>query len=683
MLANRIALLEYDVPGPQVIHERMVIEHVGGDDYGRLQPSMMKEGDWRSKRGPNVEVPRGGLLRRPEEPWPRDLLLRRQTRFQLAQEHFQLSMMLRQLLQVDSINGCNSLGVELMFRRLQTIEYAHSEKARENESRLSGGKLALEEQYVFGSVVRHAGTLMIAPSLLSHVKEETEKEVLLAKNLRKAKEERELAAKKGGKKNAKNEEGLQKSIFGGQCLQNCSTEAGETAARESDGGGALEQLRAFDGYGDDQMPLLEADLVEVVKEKWAEKIEIFFVAKKATAVQWAANAEGISHNQQTVLQEGPFFLLGPTYLLFMVIHRQIPMPQLAPDHRKREAKKVRKKKEAPGQQPALNLEKQAKRQQQLEQVGSLANASVGPVALSRYQAMRERLQTSAGQTINARVSAKRMDQMLCNCLHEMFLEGEGFSSAQYVVAAALFFCPHLRSPRQMMLPMTKQCLQGWRKLDPPLSRLPLPHEVVCLMAEHSIKKSKIEEGLMMHLAMEAYLRPGELNKIRVGDVVPPVAGSKKPQWSLVLHPTEEGQMSKAQEFDETIIFDLDEQPALLEAIYRVMRLAFRNPQEKVFSVKFEEVMRRMEEACQAHNMTCLGPPHAYRLRHAGASRDFLLKARNMADIQQRGRWKAPSSTRRYQKGGRLQQMLHQLPKAARDAALRASQRRVALLRSLR
>ncbi|CAJ1388043.1 unnamed protein product [Effrenium voratum] len=310
--------------------------------------------------------------------------------------------------------------------------------------------------------------------------------------------------------------------------------------------------------------------VEVVKEKWAEKIEIFFVAKKATAVQWAANAEGISHNQQ------------------------IPMPQLAPDHRKREAKKVRKKKEAPGQQPALNLEKQAKRQQQLEQVGSLANASVGPVALSRYQAMRERLQTSAGQTINARVSAKRMDQMLCNCLHEMFLEGEGFSSAQYMVAAALFFCPHLRSPRQMMLPMTKQCLQGWRKLDPPLSRLPLPHEVVCLMAEHSIKKSKIEEGLMMHLAMEAYLRPGELNKIRVGDVVPPVAGSKKPQWSLVLHPTEEGQMSKAQEFDETIIFDLDEQPALLEAIYRVMRLAFRNPQEKVFSVKFEEVMRRME-----------------------------------------------------------------------------------------
>lgn len=113
-----------------------------------------------------------------------------------VQEHFQLSMMLRNLLQVDGVNDCNSLGIEMMFRRLQTIEYSHAEKAREAESKLAGGRLALEEQYVFGSVVRHAGTLMIASSLLNHVKEETEREVLLAKNLRKAKEERELNRKK-------------------------------------------------------------------------------------------------------------------------------------------------------------------------------------------------------------------------------------------------------------------------------------------------------------------------------------------------------------------------------------------------------------------------------------------------------------------------------------------------------
>ena len=111
-------------------------------------------------------------------------------------------MMLRQLIQVDQLDPFNSIGIELMFRRAQTIEYPHSEKARELESRNVGGKLSLEEQYSFGSLVRQAGTLMIAPELLDHVKAEAEKDVQLAKNMRKAREERELARKKGqgGKK---------------------------------------------------------------------------------------------------------------------------------------------------------------------------------------------------------------------------------------------------------------------------------------------------------------------------------------------------------------------------------------------------------------------------------------------------------------------------------------------------
>ena len=111
------------------------------------------------------------------------------------QEHFQVSMFLRQLVQVDQLDACNSYGIELMFRRVQTIEYAHSERARENESRSVGGKLSLEEQYTFGSLVRQAGTLMICPSLLEHVKSEVEKDVQLSKNMRKAREERELARK--------------------------------------------------------------------------------------------------------------------------------------------------------------------------------------------------------------------------------------------------------------------------------------------------------------------------------------------------------------------------------------------------------------------------------------------------------------------------------------------------------
>lgn len=116
-----------------------------------------------------------------------------------VQEHFQLSMVLRQLIQIDMVNACNCIGVELMFRRIQTIEYAHAEKAREAESKSIGGKLSLEEQYTFGSLVRQAGTLLICPKLLEHVKAEVQKDVELQKNMRKAREERELSRRKGKK----------------------------------------------------------------------------------------------------------------------------------------------------------------------------------------------------------------------------------------------------------------------------------------------------------------------------------------------------------------------------------------------------------------------------------------------------------------------------------------------------
>lgn len=105
------------------------------------------------------------------------------------QEHFQISMSLRQALLVDQVDAYNLMSVEIQFRRLQTMEFSYAEKARDMESKAVGGRLSLEEQTAFGGVTRHYSTLMICPELLTHVKEETEKEASLAINLRKARKE--------------------------------------------------------------------------------------------------------------------------------------------------------------------------------------------------------------------------------------------------------------------------------------------------------------------------------------------------------------------------------------------------------------------------------------------------------------------------------------------------------------
>ena len=118
-------------------------------------------------------------------------------------EHRHLCQQLRAAVEVDQVDICNLLSVELAFRRLQTIEFSYSEKAREVDAKSVSGRLSLEEQAAFGGVSRTHGALMVCPALTEHVRQEVEKEAKLAKNLRVAREEREASKKDKGPKKPK------------------------------------------------------------------------------------------------------------------------------------------------------------------------------------------------------------------------------------------------------------------------------------------------------------------------------------------------------------------------------------------------------------------------------------------------------------------------------------------------
>jgi hypothetical protein len=38
MLTNRYALVEYDIPGPNVVHERWILDHIKNSDYVVVTP---------------------------------------------------------------------------------------------------------------------------------------------------------------------------------------------------------------------------------------------------------------------------------------------------------------------------------------------------------------------------------------------------------------------------------------------------------------------------------------------------------------------------------------------------------------------------------------------------------------------------------------------------------------------
>ena len=86
----------------------------------------------------------------------------------------------------------------------------------------------------------------------------------------------------------------------------------------------------------------------------------------------------------------------------------------------------------------------------------------------------------------------------------------------------------------------------------------------------------------------------------------------------------------------------------------------------------------MPSACRSSD-----PFHPYRLRHGGASHDFVNKLRDLTEIQHRGRWKSTASVRRYQKGGRLTQLMNALPKQVQQHAIKAASKLQDTLRKLR
>ena len=105
----------------------------------------------------------------------------------------------------DGADLSNLLGVEDLFRQAQLIEYVYmqendtSGKAKGKGSRL----VAAEEAAVFTGTHRDSGEAMVFPELLDFVSKEIERDASIMKQIRKAREEREILHKKKKKGSGK------------------------------------------------------------------------------------------------------------------------------------------------------------------------------------------------------------------------------------------------------------------------------------------------------------------------------------------------------------------------------------------------------------------------------------------------------------------------------------------------
>ena len=215
---------------------------------------------------------------------------------------------------------------------------------------------------------------------------------------------------------------------------------------------------------------------------------------------------------------------------------------------------------------------------------------------------------------------------------------------------------------------------------PSRSRVPLPLDwcfglIACLLTAGAE-----QAAILLMRIFDTYARPGELSEPLWEDVIPPVTSMQSSflnRVTLVIKPQERGLLTKGGEMDDPLSIDESDFPGLGAKLLSLRAQQRRG--RKVFSLKPGEFRQQFMKAAiqlnlQDHMLT------SYQARHGGASIDALLRRREWSAIKKRGRWKTDTAMKRYEKRGRLQQLLAHTPRATMSWCLGAADNVKAWLR---
>ncbi|CAK0843554.1 unnamed protein product, partial [Prorocentrum cordatum] len=269
---------------------------------------------------------------------------------------------------------------------------------------------------------------------------------------------------------------------------------------------------------------------------------------------------------------------------------------------------------------------------------------------------RSRLKSLAGPAADAGAApAKFFD--------DLYLEGEIASTGEKVLAAIFMHVPDYQSKGKLALPRAYRALRGWRLLRPSRTRRPLPRATCMGVARQLWRLSGRPDLAVLRLLMvDAYLRPGEAFRLTRGQIIPPRA--RMPKVTIHINPDYMKRPSKTGEMDEPVDAARPWRDSLL------VRLAQGPPSSSLWSFTAAEAKDMFERAVRELNLDGMMPV-LYTARHSRASNDRFTGGIALQEVQRRGRWRQPSSVRRYEKRGLIQTVWSQMEPSARTYCLRA------------
>ena len=226
--------------------------------------------------------------------------------------------------------------------------------------------------------------------------------------------------------------------------------------------------------------------------------------------------------------------------------------------------------------------------------------------------------------------------------------------------AALAALPAAPGNLKNLLVRSQRALKGWKKKAPPESRAPVPWSLVVAMATALTSQGSWHSAFALLLAFVTYMRPSEVMQLEPQDFLPPeqLVGS----WSVIIKPFDRLVPTKVGDYGDTVQFDTQVCKLFEPMIQHWIRL--HPPGRRIFPEGSSWLASQMKMGARLIGAAELGL-HPYQLRHGGPSFDRAEKLRTLDGIQKRGRRRASSSVRRYEKAGRAAQMLTKLSVATR------------------
>ena len=251
----------------------------------------------------------------------------------------------------------------------------------------------------------------------------------------------------------------------------------------------------------------------------------------------------------------------------------------------------------------------------------------------------------------------QLDRALESFGESLYLQGK----PKYTFDCAIQNCnveyPAWPTNARLNYPLAKAAKRGWGTLEPGSSREPCPLEVAFWIASDLLARNLLSIAAAVVLCFDTYIRPGKLLELRHCNVISPARGLSRQyiQWTLLLHQEAQDPSKTGQHNDSLIVGSFER-----EWIGTLLGHLYKRHSKGVQAFLFDFDLSTFEKEFK-HSVNNLGiqklklSPHC--LRHGGASHDYFIGSRSLADIQQRGCWATFDSVRRYSKHGRLSKQL--------------------------